>query len=373
MPHRDVRRPEIIGHDPSSWTGADSEAMKAVLEKARTVAPTRATVLLTGETGVGKGVLAKLIHHWSNRADKPFIAVHCGAIPDSLLESELFGHEKGSFTDAHRRKQGKFELADGGTLFLDEVGTITPSVQIKLLDVLQEHRFHRVGGEENIELDIRIVAATNSDLNRAQREGQFRPDLYHRLNVFPIEMQPLRERKEDLPALVAHFMERLNALYYKEIQGLEPTVEEAFSSYDWPGNVRELENILERAYILESTNRISAQHVPFEILNTAEKHVAVAMPVGGTKTLAAARSEAVAAAECRYLIELLTVHQGRIDASAQTAGITTRQLRKLLAKHEIRKTDFKPSRTTRERGSTRSEAKAEDVNPRSEDATGSGF
>jgi transcriptional regulator with GAF, ATPase, and Fis domain len=369
MPHRDVRRPEIIGHDPSSWTGADSEAMQVVLEKVRTVAPTRATVLLTGETGVGKGVLAKLIHHWSNRADKPFVSVHCGAIPDSLLESELFGHEKGSFTGAHRRKQGKFELADGGTLFLDEVGTITPSVQVKLLDVLQERRFHRVGGEEDVEVDIRIVAATNSDLNRAQMEGHFRPDLYHRLNVFPIEVPPLRERREDLPALVAHFLERLNTIYSKEIQGLEPTVDEAFLSYDWPGNVRELENVLERAYILESTIRISAQHVPFEILNTAEKHVAVAMPVGGTKTLAAARSEAVAAAERRYLIELLTTHQGRIDTSAQTAGITTRQLRKLLAKYEIRKADFKPLRTTRERSLRRSEARAQDANPRREVAT----
>jgi DNA-binding NtrC family response regulator len=349
-----------ISDESNSLTGDDSAAMRAVLEKARTVAPTRATVLLTGETGAGKGVLARLIHRWSNRNGKPFVAVHCGAIPDSLLESELFGHEKGSFTGAHRRKQGKFELAHGGTLFLDEVGTITPAVQVKLLDVLQERRFHRVGGEEDVEVDIRILAATNSDLNRAQEEGRFRSDLYHRLNVFPIEMPPLRERKEDLPALVAHFLERLNTLYSKDIRGLEPTVEEAFSAYDWPGNVRELENVLERAYILESTIRISAQHVPFEILNTAEKHVAVAMPVGATKTLAAARAEAVAAAERRYLIELLTSHQGRIDASATTAGITTRQLRKLLAKYEIRKTDFKPSRAPRDRRSVGPEDGAPD-------------
>jgi transcriptional regulator with GAF, ATPase, and Fis domain len=353
MPHRDVHGPDIIGHGPNAWAGADSKAMKAVLEQARTVAPTRATVLLTGETGVGKGVLAKLIHQWSNRTERPFVAVHCGAIPDSLLESELFGHEKGAFTGAHRRKQGKFELADGGTLFLDEVGTITPSVQIKPLDILQERRFHRVGGEEDIEVDIRIVAATNSDLNRMQKEGRFRSDLYHRLNVFPIDIPPLRERKEDVPALVAHLLERLNALYSKEIAGLEPRVQEAFLSYDWPGNVRELENVLERAHILESTVRISAQHVPFEILNTAEKHVAVAMPVGGSKTLAAARTEAVAAAERHYLVEVLAAHQGRIDASARAAGITTRQLRKLLAKYQIRKTDFKPLRSTREEPSTR--------------------
>lgn len=326
------------------WTGSRSPAMQGVLEKARTVAPTRATVLLTGETGVGKGVLAKLIHGLSNRKNQPFVAVHCGAMPDTLLESELFGHEKGSFTGADRRKPGKFEIADGGTLFLDEIGTITPAVQIKLLDVLQERRFHRVGGEHEVEVDIRIVAATNGDLHRMQEEGAFRADLYHRLNVFPIEIPPLRRRKEDLSALVAFLLDRLNGLYSKRIEGLDPVVEEAFHVYDWPGNVRELENVLERAHILEPTPRITAQHVPFEILDTAEKHVAVAVPVGGTKTLAEARAEAVAAAERRYLVELLTTNEGRIDASARTAGITTRQLRKLLGKYEIHKADFKPPR-----------------------------
>ena len=349
MPHRDVRGPGMLGHEPHAWAGAESEAMKVVLEKARTVAPTRANVLLTGETGVGKSILARWIHIWSNRADRPFVAVHCGAIPDTLLESELFGHEKGAFTGAHRRKHGKFELADGGTLFLDEIGTITPSVQVKLLDVLQERRFHRIGGEEDVEVDIRIVAATNGDLGRLQGEGRFRADLYHRLNVFPIEVPPLRERKEDLPALAADLLQRLNAMYSKDFEGLEPAVERAFLAYDWPGNVRELENVLERAHILESTARISARHIPLEILNAAEKHVAAPLAVGGTRTLAAARSEAIAAAEHRYLVELLAANQGRIDASARIAGITTRQLRKLLAKYGIEKTDFKPPRNTRPR------------------------
>jgi len=341
MPHRYFRGSEIVGHDPGPWTGADSVAMKDVVEKARTVAPTRATVLLTGETGVGKGVLARLIHRWSNRADQPFVAVHCGAIPDSLLESELFGHEKGSFTGAHRRKQGKFELADGGTLFLDEVGTITPSLQIKLLDVLQERRFHRVGGEQDVVVDTRIVAATNSDLGRMQKEGHFRPDLYHRLNVFPIEIPPLRERKEDLPVLAAQILRRLNALYGKSIEGLESSVEAAFLAYDWPGNVRELENVLERAHILESASRIFPRHVPFEILDASEQHVTATVPVG-KKTLAAVRSEAVMIAERCYLVELLSTHHGRIDASSRTAGVTTRQLRKLLSKYRIDKAEFKP-------------------------------
>ena len=349
MPHRHVRGPAIIGHEPDSWTASDCQAMRTVLEKVRTVAPTRATVLLTGETGVGKGVLARLVHYWSNRKERPFVAVHCGAVPETLLESELFGHEKGSFTGADRRKKGKFELAHEGTLFLDEVGTIPPLAQVKLLDVLQERRFHRVGGEEDVEVDVRIIAATNSDLDRAQREGRFRADLFHRLNVFPIEIPPLRERTEDLPALVGHLLERLNGIYSKEIRGLEPTVEEAFRRYPWPGNVRELENVLERALILESTARISPRHIPFEVLNTVEKHAAVPVPLGSGRTLAEVRTEAVAAAEHRYLEELLAAHHGRIDASAQAAGITTRQLRKLLGKYGITKETFKPPRPARDR------------------------
>ncbi|MDH3285413.1 MAG: sigma-54 dependent transcriptional regulator [Acidobacteriota bacterium] len=348
MLQRHVRGPEIMGHEVVSWSGAESAVMKSVLAMVRTVAPTRATVLLTGETGVGKGVLAKLIHRWSNRADKPFVAVHCGALTDTLLESELFGHEKGSFTGAHRRKQGKFELADGGTLFLDEIGTVSPSMQVELLNVLQERRFHRVGGEEEVEVDVRIVAATNSDLERMQRDGLFRADLFHRLNVFSIEVPPLRDREDDLPALVAHLLERLNAIYSKKIEGLEPAVERAFLSYPWPGNVRELENVLERAHILESTSRISTQHVPFEILHGSETHVAVAVPVSAAQSLAEARSEAVSAAERRYLVELLNAHQGRIEASARTAGITSRQLRKLLRKHQIDKMEFRPSRRLRQ-------------------------
>jgi len=344
MPHRNVQGPAIIRHDSDAWMSSDCEAMRAVLEQARTVASTRATVLLTGETGVGKGVMSRLIHHWSNRRDQPFIAVHCGALSDTLLESELFGHERGSFTGAHRRKHGKFELANGGTLFLDEVGTITPSSQVKLLDALQERRFHRVGGEEAVEVDVRVIAASNSDLEKLQKEGLFRADLFHRLNVFPIEIPPLRDRQEDLVPLVTHLLGRLNRLYAKEIERLDPAVERAFRSYGWPGNIRELENVLERAHVLETGARISPQHIPIEILNTTETHVSVPVPVGSTTTLAAVRREAVEAAERRYLVELLTTHGGRIDASARAAGVTTRQLRKLLTKYEIRKTDFKPSR-----------------------------
>jgi DNA-binding NtrC family response regulator len=335
---------EVIGHEPVSWVDAVCPTMQAVLQKVRAVAPTRATVLLTGESGTGKGVLARLLHRWSTRSDQPFVAVHCGAMADTLLETELFGHERGSFTGADRRKKGKFELADAGTLFLDEVGTITPAAQVKLLDVLQERRFHRVGGEEDVEVDVRIVAATNSDLDLAQREGHFRSDLYHRLNVFPIVVPPLRDRREDLPTLVARLLERLNARYAKPIEGLDPTVERAFACYPWPGNVRELENVLERAHILEPTPRITPQYIPLEILDSAETHVTVQVPVGLDRSLAGVRREAINAAERHYLAELLGIHQGRIDPSAHAAGITSRQFRKLLAKHGIRKTDFKPGR-----------------------------
>ena len=344
MTHRQLSGSEFFGHESDPWTGSDCPAMRAVLEKVRTVAPTRASVLLTGETGVGKGVLARLIHHWSNRRDQPFVAVHCGAVPDTLLESELFGHEKGAFTGADRRKRGKFELADGGTLFLDEVGTIPPFAQVMLLDVLQERRFTRVGGEEPVEVDVRIVAATNSNLEQSQREGQFRADLYHRLNVFPVAVPALRERTEDLPALVDHLLQRLNRIYSKDIRGLEPTVEQAFRRYSWPGNVRELENVLERAHILESGDRVSSRHIPLEVLDAAGTHAAIPVSVGAGQSLEDVRAEAVAAAERRYLEELLAAHRGRIDASAAVAGITTRQLRKLLGKHGIRKENFKSGR-----------------------------
>ena len=363
MPHTDLRRPVIFGHEPEQVASSECASMRSVLDTIRTVAPTRATVLLTGETGVGKSLIARLIHHWSKRRDKRFVAVHCGAIPDTLVESELFGHEKGSFTGAHRRQSGQFELADGGTLFLDEVGTITLSAQVKLLDVLQGRSFHRVGGEEEIEVDVRVVSASNGDLELMQKEGRFRTDLFYRLNVFPVKVPPLRERKEDLPKLMEQLVDRLNDLYAKGIEGLDPTVERAFLSYAWPGNIRELENVLERAYILESAKRISPRNIPAAILDSAEPHVFV--PVGSKRTLAAVRADAVATAERRYLEEILATHQGRVDASARAAGVTTRQLRKLLAKHEIRKADFKPAASAPE---SRATAVGETARPRVEQA-----
>ena len=313
--------------------------MRKVFENLRSVAPTIATVLLLGETGTGKGLLARLVHWHSRRSETPFISVHCGAIPDSLLESELFGHEKGSFTGAERRKIGKFELARSGTIFLDEIGTITEQAQIKLLQVLQDGTFSRVGGEEQLKTDARIIAATNAKLKQLTEKGLFRRDLFYRLNTFPVEIPPLRDRLEDLPHLIDMFLKTLNAKYGKGIQTLHPAVHEGFKVYDWPGNIRELENILERAYILENTKTLSPQNFPTELVIASE---VLSYPSNKEDlSLSEARMIAMVDFERSYLRDLLKGCKGKINLSAKKAGITTRQLHRLLARHGIKKNNFK--------------------------------
>jgi DNA-binding NtrC family response regulator len=316
-----------------------SPLMQKSFEKVRSVAPTKSTVLLAGETGTGKGVLAKLIHRHSNRKDRQFISVHCGAIPDTLLESELFGHEKGAFTGAVRRKLGKFEIADGGTIFLDEVGTITSPAQIKLLQVLQDKTVQRVGGEKSIEVDVRIITATNADLAGMVKNGRFRSDLFYRLNVFPIEIPSLRERAEDIPLFVDLFLERLNKFYGKNITSVHPEVMDAFEAYAWPGNIRELENLVERAYILEPTGALTPEGFPSDLFQGEGRSERVSADL--RLSLGEARRRAVERLEREYLRELLTANKGRINASATRAGITTRQLHKLMTRYGIDKADFK--------------------------------
>ncbi len=312
--------------------------MRGVYEKLRSVAPTKTTVLLTGETGTGKGVMAQLIHKHSNRRDRQFISVHCGAIPDTLLESELFGHEKGAFTGATRRKLGKFEIARDGTIFLDEIASISAAAQVKLLKVLQERTYERVGGEQTLETQARIIAATNMDLKEMTEAGTFRKDLFYRLNVFPIEIPPLRERKEDLPLLADLFVQRLNQFYSKGITGVHPAVMGAFEAYEWPGNIRELENLIERAYILETSKLLTPESFPGELFSAA----AVAqVPMDASHTLAEVRRRGVEHIERQYLKELLAAQRGRIKNSAEQAGITTRQLHKLLTRYHIHKEDYK--------------------------------
>jgi DNA-binding NtrC family response regulator len=317
----------------------ENSFMQKVFAKIRSVAPTKSTVLLTGETGTGKGLLARLIHQHSNRRDAQFISVHCGAIPDTLLESELFGHEKGAFTGAVRRKLGKFEIASGGTIFLDEIGTITPAAQIKLLQILQDGTFQRVGGEETLEADARVIAATNMDLKNMCEDGQFRKDLYYRLNVFPVEIPPLRQRKEDIPHIVEVILSKLNKSHQKEVHGMHPDVLEAFRSYSWPGNIRELENLFERAYIIEDSPMLTAAGFPSELLAAASP--SPVKLIDFSRTLAEIRRKGIEDIERRYLRELLVRNRGKIKDSAEAAGITTRQLHKLLTKYGIRKEDFK--------------------------------
>jgi DNA-binding NtrC family response regulator len=316
-----------------------SSAMKKVFDKIRSVSPTKSTVLLAGDTGTGKSVLAKLIHQHSNRGDAQFISVHCGAIPDTLVESEMFGHEKGAFTGAIKRKLGKFEIAHGGTIFLDEIGTITPSAQIKLLQVLQDGKFQRVGGEEILKTDVRVIAATNADLKKMCAEGQFRKDLYYRLNVFPIEIPALSERIEDLPLFIETFLRNLNNFSLKKINLTHPQVLEAFRRYSWPGNIRELENLIERAYILEKSAELTPESFPSELFESESTPVFI--PSSETLTLTQARQRGVEEIERNYLKDVLARYKGKIGESAKAAGISTRQLNKLMNKYGIRKEEFK--------------------------------
>jgi DNA-binding NtrC family response regulator len=243
----------------------DSPQMRAALDVARRVAPSGATVLLLGESGTGKEVIARAIHRWSRRADQPFVVINCVALSEDLLESELFGHEKGAFTGAHQQKRGKLEVAHGGTVFLDEIGDIRPALQAKLLRVLQDQTFERVGGTRPIQTDVRFVAATNRDLRAAVRDGLFRLDLYYRLDVVSVTLPPLRERAGDVPALAQHFLERYRRELKRELHAITPEAMSSLRRYAWPGNVRELENVIERAAVLADGPDVTPQDLPAEI------------------------------------------------------------------------------------------------------------
>lgn len=244
----------------------DSPEINKVFKIIEKVADTDSTVLILGESGTGKELVAKAIHYNSMRRDKPLIPVNCGAIPEDLLESELFGHEKGAFTNAIRTRIGRFELSNGGTIFLDEIGEMSPHLQVKLLRILQEQEFERLGGTKTIKCDIRVIAATNKDLDKLVLENEFREDLYYRLRVIPIEIPPLRERPSDIPLLVKHFVDIMIKTRGKEIKGVSKDVMKAFMNYDWPGNVRELENIIERMVILTDADELTVNDLPDKLL-----------------------------------------------------------------------------------------------------------
>jgi len=335
----DYLRDKLIDEDASETFQTNSPRVKLMYERIQSVALAKTTVLLNGETGTGKGVLAKLIHRLSQRNENKFISVHCGAIPDTLIESELFGHERGAFTGAIKKRLGKFEIAHGGTIFLDEIATVSTSAQIKLLQVLQDRTFQRVGGEETILCDARIIAATNTDLKRLTDDNAFRRDLYYRLSVFPIEVPPLRDRIEDIPLLVETFIKRLNKFYFKGIQDIEPTVLKAFEKYPWPGNIRELENLVERAYLLEKSRILSHDSFPKDLF-TSDPALPSILP-DTNLVLSEVRRRGVEQVERYYLSELLKLYRGSIKNTSRHADITTRQLHKLMKRFGIRKEDFK--------------------------------
>jgi DNA-binding NtrC family response regulator len=329
-------RDEVWDDGEDLLTRTKSTGMRQVLAQLRKVASARSTVLLTGETGTGKSVLARYLHRKSARASEPFVSVHCSAIPESLVESELFGHERGAFTGADRLKLGKFEIAAAGTVLLDEIGTIPAQVQIKLLQVLQDRRVQRVGGNVDIAVNARVIAATNEDLKALTKGGGFREDLFYRLNVFPIHVPPLRDRREDIPALARFFLHGLEQHYGKGITDIDGGAIEALRSYPWPGNIRELENLIERAYILEDSKLLSAAAFPIELF--AES----AMPsIDGDLSLREVRQAAADNAERAYLEQQLTQNKGSIARTAAAAGITSRQLHKLMKKHGLAKEDYK--------------------------------
>src|SRR5579862_7428680 len=253
-----LRPPDLVGK---------SAAMQKVLEAIETVGPTDATVLITGESGTGKELVARAVHAASPRRYKPLVVIHCGALTETLLESELFGHEKGAFTGAQYRKKGKFEIAEGGTVFLDEIGDISLKTQTDLLRVLQEREIVRVGGNQTIKVDFRVVAATNKNLEQLIEEGRFRPDLYYRLNVFHIEVPPLRERRDDVPLLVNHFVRKFSVEMNKRITRVSPVAMNALQQHNWPGNVRELENAVERAMVVAQEPELREQDFTLKVKN----------------------------------------------------------------------------------------------------------
>jgi transcriptional regulator with PAS, ATPase and Fis domain len=236
--------------------------MQEIFELISDIANTDSTVLIQGESGTGKELIARAIHFNSHRKNKPFIVANCSAYSPNLLESELFGHEKGSFTGAIRRKIGRFEMASGGTIFLDEIGEVSPPSQILLLRILQDHRFERVGGEETLKVDVRVIAATNKNLTEEMKKGTFREDLYYRLNVIPIFVPPLRERKDDIPLLASHFLQKFSHERGKEVTNFSPEVMEMLLAHSWPGNVRELENVIDHAIIIAKQDKILTKDLP---------------------------------------------------------------------------------------------------------------
>lgn len=328
-----VRQRNIIG---------DSPELQAVFDVVERAAPTRATVLVLGESGTGKELIAQALHEQSPRRDKRFVKVNCAALSETLLESELFGHEKGSFTGAIARREGRFELADGGTLLLDEIGDVSPGIQVKLLRVLQQREFERVGGTQTLKVDVRVIAATNRDLAAEVKAGRFREDLYWRLNVVSVTLPPLRRRRSDIPALVSHFIERYSDTYGKNVTGLAPGTLNALLAHDWPGNVRELENVIERAVVLSQGDEITPSDLPPSIRNGPRGH---ALSPGMHEAPSAHAAPADAASrlipgatmheiEREAILRTLEMVGGSTTKAAHVLGISVRKIQYRLKEYQ---------------------------------------
>lgn len=312
----------------------ESPAMHEVFEVVRQAAPTQATILLQGESGTGKELVAHAIHRLSPRAKGAFVAVHCAALSPTLLESELFGHEKGAFTGATERRRGRFEMADGGTLFLDEISEIDPGIQVKLLRVLEERAFERVGGHDTLDVDIRLIAATNTDLRKRVEEGKFRNDLYFRLDVVSITLPPLRDRGDDIPLLCSHFLREFSTRNNKPIEDLTPDALAILAAYHWPGNVRELRNVLERMVVLARGPRLTVRDLPATLRDSAGAEAArrPARAEASRGTL----PESMKDAESMMILNALRRNGGNITRAAQQLGVSRRTLqRKFLEEADL--------------------------------------
>ncbi len=314
---RKTLRTSIIGSSPP---------IRELLEMIQYVAPTEATVLLAGESGTGKELVAEALHENSERKDKPFIKVNCAALAESLLESELFGHEKGAFTGADKKREGKFVQADGGTLFLDEIGETSPAMQVKLLRVLQERELQRVGGEETIHVDVRVVAATNRDLAVEVSENRFREDLYYRLNVVMVSVPPLRERGEDIPLLVHHFINHFAEKNRRQVASVSPECMKLLTRYSWPGNVRELENAIERGVILMRGDQLTEKSLPLTIQKFKEK--------GADTQPMEEKSRTLYEAEKMIILQTLERTEGNKSEAARRLGITRKTLLNKLQRYD---------------------------------------
>jgi DNA-binding NtrC family response regulator len=299
----------------------ESAPMQKVLELVKTVAPTESTALILGESGTGKELIARAIHMNSRRRYFPIIPVNCGALPESLLESELFGHEKGAFTGAQYRRKGKFEMAQGGTLFLDEIGTLSLKSQIDLLRVLEDHEFHRLGGERTVKADFRLICATNVNLEEEVKAGNFREDLYYRINVFTITIPPLRERNADIPLLARHFVQRHARSMNRPVPELSPEAMEVLLRHEWPGNVRELENALERAVVLNRSGSITPEELPVQV----------------GRRIPAARGSALADVEKEHIQRMLEENSWNISRTAEQLGIDRVTLYNKLEKYGLKR------------------------------------